>query len=123
MPWPTWTGFTGEARTCSPPEQTGPKAFLEDYAFLSFGLLCLYEATLEPRYLDQAQSLCRRVLADFPDKGRGGFYLVAKDSQPLLLRPKETADGALPSGNTMLGYVLVRLAQLIGEETWDRAAQ
>lgn len=104
-------------------EQTGPKAFLEDYAFLSFGLLHLYEATLEPRYLDQAQSLCRRVLADFPDKGRGGFYLAAKDSQPLLLRPKETADGALPSGNTMLGYVLVRLAQLTEEETWDRAAQ
>ena len=104
-------------------EQTGPKGFLEDYAFLSLGLVTLYEVTLEPGYLDQAQAFCRKVQADFADRERGGFYLTAKDSDPLLIRPKETADGALPSGNTTMAYVLVRLAHLTRDEAWAQAAQ
>ena len=104
-------------------DQTGPKGFLEDYAFLSFGLLTLYEVTLEKYYLEQAQAFCRKVRADFADQERGGFYLTAKDSDPLLIRPKETADGAIPSGNTVLAYVLVRLSHLTRDTEWTQAAQ
>ncbi|MBR5792095.1 MAG: thioredoxin domain-containing protein [Ruminiclostridium sp.] len=101
----------------------GPKAFLEDYAFLSLGLLTLYEVTGERPLLEQAEELCRRVLDDFPDQSRGGFFLTSRDGEPLILRPKEAADGALPSGNTVMAWVLVRLAHLTGKEDWAQAAE
>lgn len=96
--------------------------FLEDYAFCAFGLLALYEATQEGIYLDQAQALCQKVLADFSDPA-GGFFLTPQDADPLLVRPKDTADGALPSGNTMMAWNLLRLAQVTRQETWQQAAQ
>ncbi|MBR5534288.1 MAG: thioredoxin domain-containing protein [Ruminiclostridium sp.] len=103
--------------------KTGPKAFLDDHAFLAFGDLALYEVTREKTLLDQAETLCRRVLEDFPDQSRGGFFLTDRDGEPLILRPKETADGALPSGNSAMAWVLVRLAHLTGKDEWDRAAE
>lgn len=96
--------------------------FLEDYAFCAFGLLSLYEATLEPSYLSQAQTLCRQVLTDFTDPS-GGFFLTPQNADPLLIRPKDTADGALPSGNTMMAWNLVRLSHLTREDTWQRASE
>lgn len=96
--------------------------FLEDYAFCAFGLLSLYEATLEPSYLSQAQTLCRQVLTDFTDPS-GGFFLTPQNADPLLIRPKDTADGALPSGNTMMAWNLIRLSHLTREDTWQRAAE
>ena len=103
--------------------RTGPKAFLEDYAFLALGLLALYEVTGDQTLLDRVEDLCRRVLADFPDKSRGGFFLTSQDGEPLILRPKEAADGALPSGNTVMAWVLVRLAHLTDKEEWCQAAE
>ena len=103
--------------------RTGPKAFLEDYSFLSLGLLALYEVTGDQPLLDRVEDLCRRVLADFPDKSRGGFFLTSQDGEPLILRPKEAADGALPSGNTVMAWVLVRLAHLTAKEEWSTAAE
>ncbi|WP_418745173.1 thioredoxin domain-containing protein [Evtepia gabavorous] len=96
--------------------------FLEDYAFCAFGLLSLYEATLDPSYLSQAQTLCRQVLTDFTDPS-GGFFLTPQNADPLLIRPKDTADGALPSGNTMMAWNLVRLSHLTREDTWQRASE
>ncbi|MCI8415038.1 MAG: thioredoxin domain-containing protein [Ruminiclostridium sp.] len=101
----------------------GERGFLEDYTNAAFGLLALYEASGKSRYLDQAKSLCQTVFVHFPDREHGGFFLTDKDAPPLLIRPKELPDGALPSGNTMLAYVLLRLAQLTGEEAWQNAAQ
>ena len=101
----------------------GPRAFLDDYAFLAFGLLALYEVTGEKVLLDRVKSLCQTVLADFPDQSRGGFFLTNREGEPLILRPKEAADGALPSGNTVMAWVLVRLSHLTGKEDWDRAAE
>lgn len=103
--------------------QTGPKAFLEDHAFLAFGLLALYEVTGDKTLLDRTETLCQTVLDHFPDKRRGGFFLTSQEGEPLILRPKETADGALPSGNTVMAYVLVRLAHLTGKEDWNQAAE
>lgn len=96
--------------------------FLEDYAFCAFGLLLLYDATLDQAYLRQAEALCQKVLADFPDPA-GGFFLTPKDGEALLVRPKDTADGALPSGNTMMAWNLLRLYHLTQEDTWQQAAQ
>lgn len=101
----------------------GQPGFLDDYANAAFGLLALYEATGRASYLEQAKELCQTVFASFADAEQGGFFLTAKDSESLLIRPKEVADGALPSGNTMMAYVLLRLSQLTGEDAWKQAAE
>ncbi len=88
---------------------------LDDYAFLVWAMLELYEATFEPEYLREALRLSRRILDDFWDEASGGFYLTAKGAEQLIYRPKETYDGAIPSGNSVAGYCLARLARLTGE--------
>lgn len=80
----------------------GAKGFLDDYAAYLYAQLALYEATLEQEHLDRAERLCGDVLASFRDGENGGFYLYGSDSETLLLRPKETYDGAIPSGNSMM---------------------
>ncbi len=90
----------------------GAKGFLDDYAYLIFAQLELYGAALEPSYLERARQLCGRAIEEFQDKAGGGFYLYGNGGERLVLRPKETYDGALPSGNSMMAWDLVRLAQL-----------
>lgn len=92
----------------------GAPGFLDDYAFAAFAMLALYEATYQRAYLERAQRLCDRAFADFADVEHGGFYLYGRNSEQLILRPKETYDGALPSGNSVFAYVLVRLHLLTG---------
>lgn len=92
----------------------GAPGFLDDYAFAAFAMLALYEATYQRAYLERAQRLCDRIVDDFADVEHGGFYLYGRNSEQLILRPKETYDGALPSGNSVFAYVLVRLHLLTG---------
>ena len=100
----------------------GVKGFLDDYAGYAFAQLGLYKATLEESYLEKACRLCDRAMADFEDKA-GGFYLYGKDSEALILRPKETYDGAIPSGNSLMAYNLARLSLLTEEEKYRDAAE
>jgi uncharacterized protein YyaL (SSP411 family) len=76
-------------------------AYLEDYAFLAFGLLRLHQATGEAGWLREAQSVVDRMLADFEDKEDGGFFFTATDHEQLLARAKDPFDNALPSGNSV----------------------
>ncbi|MBE5882651.1 MAG: thioredoxin domain-containing protein [Lachnospiraceae bacterium] len=92
------------------------KGFLDDYADEIFALLALYEATLDGIYLEKAQQFCAKVISDFYDEGRGGFFLYGKDSEQLILRPKETYDGAIPSGNSVMAYNLVQLYLITGKK-------
>ncbi len=85
---------------------------IDDYAFYSMALLSLYEATFEIRHLKQATKIAERMIDLFWDEKHGGFFLNAADSEQLLYRPKEVYDGAIPSGNSVAGYVLQRLANL-----------
>lgn len=101
----------------------GAKGFLDDYAAYLYAQLALYEATLEQEHLDRAERLCGDVLASFRDGENGGFYLYGSDSETLLLRPKETYDGAIPSGNSMMAWNLVRLAQLTSDRGYEREAE
>lgn len=91
---------------------------LDDYAFLAFGLLEVYEVTLQSRYLKQAIHLAEQMVKWFGDE-EGGLYLYAKDAEQLIHRPKETYDGAMPSGNSVAGYVFAKLAALTGEGKWQ----
>ncbi|MBR5217915.1 MAG: thioredoxin domain-containing protein, partial [Oscillospiraceae bacterium] len=96
----------------------GVKGFLDDYAAYIFAQLCLYGATLEQGYLDRAERLCRETHTRFWDKANGGFYLYGTENESLILRPKESYDGAIPSGNSFMAWNLVRLSQLTDKEIY-----
>lgn len=96
---------------------------LEDYAFYAWGLLELYAVTFRTRYLARAAGLTGALLDRFFDGEKGGFYPYAADGEQLITRTKEFYDGAMPSGNSVMGLVLSRLARLTGEERWQTAAE
>lgn len=93
--------------------------FLDEYAYTSYALLALYDATLDPGYLRRAKQLSEKAVADFYDAERGGFYLYGKENETLIMRPKETYDGAVPSGNSIMAYNLVRLSWLTSDKALD----
>lgn len=85
---------------------------LDDYAFWGMALLSLYDVTFELDYLKRAMTLTDTMLELFWDDKYGGFFVNASDAEQLIFRPKEVYDGAIPSGNSVAGYVLQRLATL-----------
>ena len=95
--------------------------YLEDYAFLAEGLLDLYEAGADARYLREAGSLAERMVAGFGDEG-GGFYDTAQDHEALIVRHKDGADGAIPSANAVAASVLARLAAHLGRADFRERA-
>ncbi len=96
---------------------------LDDYAFVIWGLLELYEAGFDAHFLQQAIALNQQLLAHFSSDD-GGFFLTADDAEPLLIRPNDAWDGALPSGSAVTVYNLIRLARLTGDPALeDRAMQ
>jgi len=97
-------------------------AYLEDYAYLTEGLIDLYESGGSERYLDAAVRLAERLVADFSDEGRGGFFTTARDHESLILRSREGPDGAIPSGNAVAASVLARLSFHYGRDDLREAA-
>jgi uncharacterized protein YyaL (SSP411 family) len=98
--------------------------FLNDYAFLIWGLLELYETTFEVKYLKHAISFNEDMIRHFWDEKEGGFYFSAKDAENVLVRNKEIHDGAYPSGNSIATYNLLRLARMTGKTEYEaKAAQ
>jgi uncharacterized protein len=95
---------------------------LEDHADLADGLLALYEATHDERWFVTARGLMDRVLEHFADPA-GGFFDTADDHEALVVRPKDVQDNAVPSGNAMAAFVLVRLAAWTGEGRYRDAAE
>ncbi len=85
-------------------------AYLEDYAFFIEGLIDLYEAVGEERFLTEAVRLADRLLTDFSDQEQGGFFTTAHDHESLIVRGREGPDGATPSGNAVAASVLARLS-------------
>jgi len=100
----------------------GVTGFLDDYAGYIFAQLGLYKATLDREYLERAERLCHKVMEDFSDN-TDGFYLYSRDSEALIVRPKETYDGAVPSGNSLMAYNLVRLWLHTNDEKYRGAAE
>jgi len=98
--------------------------YLDDYVFLSDGLLELYETTGNEEWLGAARELMDTALELFWDESEGGFFFTTADSESLFVRPKEAFDAALPSGNGMASQVLLRLAEITGEAGYaERAGQ
>ena len=101
----------------------GAKGFLDDYAANIFAQLALYGATWEETYLSRAEQCCQDTCSRFQDKENGGFYLYGAENEALILRPKDTYDGAAPSGNSLMAWNLVRLSQLLPEEPYGHWAE
>ncbi len=98
------------------------KGFLEDYAFYGFGLIELYGASLEPKYLEMAEGYCQKAWELFADQEKGGYFLYGTENESLIASQKETYDGAVPSGNSVMAYNLVKLWQITGKEDWREQA-
>ncbi len=98
--------------------EAGIPAFLEDHAFLAAGLLDLYEATFDPRWLEAAVDLCERQEALFGDPAGGGWYQAAADHDGLIAREKPTHDGAEPSGASVAVLNALRLHAFTTDERW-----
>ena len=96
---------------------------LEDYAVYALGLLELYRSTLDVTYLERAIHRADQMAELFEDPEKGGYFMTASDGESLIARPKETYDGAIPSGNSVAAMVLQRLALLTGEGKWQEAAR
>ncbi len=94
----------------------------EDYAYLAWGLLEVYAASFNPGRLATAKSLVDRMLSDFWDGEHGGLFSAAAGATDLLVRQKETFDGAYPSANSAAYLVLVRLARLTGDPVYEERA-
>ena len=103
--------------------QRGSLGFLDDYAFYIFALIQLYEASFKQKYLSRATELCKKAIKDFFDKENGGFYLYGNDNEQLIMKPKETYDGAIPSGNSVMAYNLVFLSQLTENTLFSETAE
>ena len=95
---------------------------MDDYAAYIFAMLSLYKATLHREYLKLAGRFCGKAISDFGDN-TGGFYLYGNNSEELILRPKETYDGAIPSGNSLMAYNLVRLSLITSDEKYKITAE
>jgi len=97
--------------------QASVNSNLDDYAFMVFGLIELYETTFETAYLKQALKLNEYMLAHFWDEQEEGFYFTPDSSQDVITRIKEFYDGAMPSGNSMATFNLTRLSMITGDIT------
>jgi len=95
---------------------------LEDYADVANGLYELHLATGELRWLHESRRLALLAVELFADSEHGGFFLTPEDGEQLVSRKKDLDDHPTPSGNSMLAYVLLRLARLWGDPELERQA-
>jgi uncharacterized protein YyaL (SSP411 family) len=97
--------------------------YLEDYAMVADGLVSLYEATFEVRWLAEADVLCDAMNELFWDEEGRAFYDTPADHEELVTRPRDVYDNATPSGNSVAVDVLLRLALLLDRNDYRRRAE
>ncbi len=100
--------------------RTSGAGFLDDHAGMAAACLALWETTSDPRWIETALGLARITVDLFADPG-GGFFQTAADAEPLLTRPREVVDNALPAGASLAADTLQRLALLTGDAELERA--
>jgi uncharacterized protein YyaL (SSP411 family) len=96
--------------------------YLDDYANVANGLYELHVATGELRWLEESRRLALLAIELFADEERGGFFLAPKGGEQLVARKKDLFDHPVPSGNSMLAYVLLRLSRIYGDDELERRA-
>jgi uncharacterized protein YyaL (SSP411 family) len=96
--------------------------YLEDYAYVIEGLLAVYEATFDLKFLTQARELADTMIANFWDEEDGGFYFTSSDHEELITRTKDYFDNATPSGNSVAATVLSKLGLLTDKREYTHHA-
>jgi uncharacterized protein YyaL (SSP411 family) len=99
---------------------SGGPAYADDHALLASAMLALYARTGDLRWFEEARHLAGELVRLFHDPERGGFFQTGSDVDPLVIRPKELYDNAVPSGNSAAADVLLRLALLTGDRELER---
>jgi uncharacterized protein len=102
--------------------RTSGFGFLDDYANVAHGLVELHVATGELRWLLEARRLALLAVDLFGDEEQGGFFLSPVDGDARVPRTKDLQDSPIPSGNSMLAYVLVRLSRIWGDDELESRA-
>jgi uncharacterized protein YyaL (SSP411 family) len=97
--------------------------YLEDHALYADGLIALYEATFDPRWLSAARTIADVILDKFADTESGGFFDTASDHETLVTRPKDVFDNATPSGTSVAADMLSRLALLTDDARYREGAE
>ena len=97
-------------------------AYLEDHAFLLEALIVLFESTCQERWLTAATTLAEEIVDRFADPELGGFFSTASDGEALIARRKDLEDAPIPAGASSAALGLARLAQLTGEQRYQRHA-
>ncbi|APH13645.1 N-acylglucosamine 2-epimerase family protein [Clostridium sporogenes] len=98
--------------------ERGNEGFIDDYAFFLWALIELYEASFDIYYLEKSIEVADSMIDLFWHKEKGGFYLYSKNSEKLIVRPKEIYDGAMPSGNAVASLALSLLYYITGEDKY-----
>ena len=98
------------------------EANLDDYAFLAWGLLELYDVSFDSVYLQRAKKLVDVAIEMFWDERQGGFYFAPSTKKDLISRQRDAYDGAMPSGNSVMTFCLWKISRLLGEEPYEQKA-
>jgi hypothetical protein len=101
----------------------GLPAHLNDYAFVVWGFLELYQATFKSIYLKEAIRLNDLMIEHYWDNQNGGLFMTADDAEKLLIRNREIYDGAIPSGNSVAALNLLRLGHITARQDYLQKAE
>ncbi len=114
---------SGELHHASIEDEVSVKGGLDDHSYLVWALLTLYQTTFKPEYLKKAIDFTDKMMKDFWDEKKGGFFISRKDDDELPVNKKDVYDGAYPSGNSIALLDLVKLSQITGNEKYGETAE
>ncbi len=97
-------------------------AYLEDYSYFISGLIALYEASFDSRWLREAERLANIMIDQFGDENGDGFFFTGKAHEALIVQSKSAYDGATPSGASMAIHGLLRLAKHLDNPVFHETA-
>ena len=100
----------------------GIDGMIEDYAFFIWGLIELYQADFDVKYIDLARKLSDYQYKHFWDLENNGFYFTSDLSEELVVKSKEVYDGAIPSGNSVSAYNYLRLSRILSRYDYEEIA-
>lgn len=116
--------FTGEKMLHRYREdESGISGNLDDYSFFTWGLLELYEATYQIKYLKEAINMAELMIKYFWDKSKGGFFNTPEYKNDIIIREKKVYDGSVPSGNSVSMFNLIRLYHFTGDINYKKKAE
>jgi hypothetical protein len=103
--------------------KAGINAYVDDYSFMIWGLIEMYQTIFDTKYLKLALDLNDILLSEFWDENIGGFYFTSDEGEKLIIRQKEIYDGAIPSGNSVAMMNLLKLSYFTGNLKFERKAE